>query len=88
MGAKAHRARRDSNEPEVLQALREHGWICWKIGQRGIPDLLCYLPLERGGVKWQAFEVKTKTGKLRDTQQWGHVPVLRSAQDVLEWNKQ
>lgn len=78
---KAHRARRDANEPQVIEALEACGWTVYTIAQRGRPDLLC----KRGRV-WQPIEVKTPKGKLRETQQWEDVPVLRSADDVLEWN--
>lgn len=83
MSGKAHRSRRDSNEPQVIAALEACGWTVQKIGQRGVPDLI----VRRAGVT-HLIEVKTPKGKLRETQQWEDVPVLRSQQDVLEWNAQ
>lgn len=79
---KAHRARRDANEPQVIQALERCGWTVQKLCQRNVPDLV----VRRGGVT-HLIEVKTRTGQLRETQQWGEdVPVLRSVDDVLTWN--
>jgi Holliday junction resolvase len=33
--------RRDTIEPEIIKALRAHGWTVQQCGGRGLPDLLC-----------------------------------------------
>jgi Holliday junction resolvase len=86
VGTKAYRARRDKNEPAVIDALEKCGWRVMKLAQRGIPDLLC----AKNGVV-RLVEVKRPKGKLRSTQQWDaelDVAVLRSADDVIAWTKQ
>jgi predicted NUDIX family NTP pyrophosphohydrolase len=86
MGTKAYRARRDTNEPAVIDALEKCGWRVWKLAQRGVPDLLCF----KGG-RMRLVEVKTCKGKLRQTQQWDaelKVAVLRSADEALDWSRE
>lgn len=69
--------RRDANEPAIRDALHDVGAETWQISGRGLPDLL---------VKFQGRyyvgEVKTETGKLRETQ--GAFPVWRTTTDALQ----
>jgi hypothetical protein len=34
-------ARRDENEPAVVEALQAAGWVVTQLSQEGVPDLLC-----------------------------------------------
>jgi len=84
---RAHRARRDTSEPEVTRALDVCGYRCKKLAQKGIPDLLVWHPRSRR--VWLA-ECKTGNGKLRETQDWAalglHVEIFRCAEDVFSWH--
>jgi Holliday junction resolvase len=82
---RAHKARRDASEPEVITALVACGWQVEKLAQKGIPDLLAYK-----GETVKLVEVKTGAGKLRKTQNFTErglpVVVLRTAEDVFSWH--
>jgi hypothetical protein len=56
-------ARRDANEPEIRQALKDIGANVYQVSGKGLPDLIVIF---RG----RAFllEVKTETGELTDPQ--------------------
>jgi len=43
-GTARHAARRDKNESEVIDALRENGCLVESLSQKGIPDLLVWSP--------------------------------------------
>lgn len=86
--SRAHRARRDRAEPEVIETLEACGWKVTKLAQKGIPDLLA----SKGG-EIRLIEVKTGSAKLRDTQLWWDemdmpVYVLRSRDQVLAWHQE
>lgn len=42
MSSKAHRARRDTSEPSIIEALEKCGWIVRKRAQKGVPDLVIF----------------------------------------------
>ena len=69
-------AKRDQNEPVIVQALEAVGAEVWKLSGTGLPDLL----VRFRGVLY-AGEVKTKTGRLRATQ--GAFPVWRTPEAAL-----
>lgn len=52
-------ARRDANEPEIVDALRSHGLIVHRIGEPG--DLLVFNRQDR---RWHVLEVKVPGGRL------------------------
>ena len=85
MSHRAHKARRDLSEPEVIAALAACGWRVEKLAQKGIPDLLAF----KGDVV-KLVEVKTGASKLRKTQNFTErglpVVVLRCAEDVFSWH--
>lgn len=56
-------AKRDANEPEIIQALQAAGAKVWPVSGEGIPDLLVAY---QG--RFLLMEVKTKTGKLTRAQ--------------------
>ena len=75
------RKRRDSNEAEIIQALRAVGCLVWQVSGAGLPDLLCLTP--RG--HYVPLEVKTAKGTLTKVQQqqanpW---PVVRSVDEAI-----
>lgn len=84
MSGKAHRARRDTSEGEVIAALEACGWQVKKLAQKGIPDLMV---CKAGTVK--LVEVKTGNGKHRETQDWDvqgwPVVTLRTTEQVFAW---
>lgn len=86
MSNRAHRARRDLSEGEILHALGICGWQTRKLAQKGIPDVLAWKP---GRVV--LIECKTGKGKLRETQQWADIGldvlVFRCAEDVFSWHQ-
>lgn len=86
--SRAHRARRDASEPDIIATLEAAGCQVRKLAQRGVPDLLIW----RTGraCVWLA-ECKTGGGKLRKGTQTGWsdlglpVVVFRGHKDVLSW---
>jgi hypothetical protein len=92
MSNKAHRARRDASEPDVIEALEACGWSVRKIAQRGLPDLVIWKHQEQAMTAMWFIECKTGKGKLRATQDWASqgltVPILRSADEALAWSKE
>ena len=85
MSGKAHRARRDQSEPEIIKALEQCGYQVRKIAQRGLPDLVAW----RRNQQPVFIEAKTGKGKLRATQNWAElgldVVVFRNQEDVAQW---
>jgi hypothetical protein len=82
----AVRRRRDSNEPQIIAALRAVGATVVQLGGTDQPDLLVGFARRT----WIA-EVKTATGKLKPGQRrWAEtwrgsdVYLLRSPEDALE----
>jgi hypothetical protein len=79
------KAKRDRNEPEIVQALERTGWQVVKLSMPHGPDLL----LAKAG-RCLLAEVKTAKGKLQPGQAQWHaawrgpaVLVLRSVDDAL-----
>lgn len=77
-------ARRDANEPEIVEALETAGATVVRLSAGNVPDLLVgYM-----GVNL-LFEIKAEKGKLRPGQErfiedWcGQVTVVRSIDDAL-----
>lgn len=84
-GAGRFNAKRDANEPIVVQALEAQGFNVVRISGRGVPDLV----ITKGGQAWFC-EVKMPKGKLNAHQQqfkarWTGPPilVLRTIEDAL-----
>jgi Holliday junction resolvase len=77
-------ARRDTNEPEIIEALRAVGATVQSLDERGVPDLVVGFR----GVSY-LIEVKTAKGKLtRDQVAWhagwkGQVAVVRTVEEAL-----
>lgn len=78
-------ARRDSNEPEIIQALRSVGATVQAISIKGCPDLL----IGYRGLNF-LLEVKVAKGKLTDDETawhnaWqGQVGIVRSVDEALK----
>jgi Holliday junction resolvase len=84
-GAGRFNARRDANEPLVVDALKAQGFNVERVGGKGFPDLV----ITKGGQAWFC-EVKMPKGKLNEHQQafkarWTGPPilVLRTVEDAL-----
>ena len=56
-------AKRDQNEPEIVQELREAGWLVMYLDKF---DLLIWHPTQR---RLRMVEVKTETGALKPSQE-------------------
>lgn len=78
----------DSNQSAIVDALHAVGATVFRLGDRGLPDLL----IARAGRLWLA-EVKTRTGKMRASQlkvamqldrAFVTVHILRSVDDALK----
>ena len=77
-------ARRDTNEPEIIEALRAVGATVQSLDERGVPDLVV-------GFRQSTYllEVKTAKGKLtKDQVVWhaawkGQVAVVRTVEEAL-----
>lgn len=41
MGIPKYAAKRDENEPEIVQVFEAHGWTVHRINDKGFPDLVC-----------------------------------------------
>lgn len=76
-------ARRDANEPAIIDALRECGALVIPISAEGFADLVAYY---QGEI--YLLEVKTKKGTLTDAQKVVHgdwpIHVVRSPEDALK----
>lgn len=79
-----HSAKRDANEPEIIQAYEKMGCAVVRLNGTGIPDLL---------VSFKGFqevvEVKTKKGKLTTAQKefrskFGRLTVVRTVDEAVE----
>lgn len=83
-------ARRDSNEPEIIEALEKAGVVVVPLSGGGVPDLACYT-FRDGTGQWRMLEVKNKEwyGKLTNDQDWdetiesGAVTVVWNVEDAL-----
>lgn len=89
---KAHRARRDTSEREIIDVLEARGFMVRKMAQRGLPDLVVWWIAASGAPSPPHFiECKTKKAKLRETQHWDtvglKVDVLRTAEEAMQWNR-
>ena len=86
MSNRAHRARRDLSEGEILHALEVCGYRWKKLAQKGVPDVLAWKP-----GKIVLIECKSGKAKLRETQQWAEIEldvlVFRCAEDVFSWHQ-
>jgi len=80
-------AKRDANEPEIVNALVRAGATVERLSMQGVPDLLV-------GYQGRTYliEVKTEKGSLTDDQrEWvsdwrgGRVRILRSIDQVELW---
>lgn len=93
MSNRAHRARRDTSEVEIIDVLKRRGFSVRKLAQRGMPDLLVWQPRQRDEFSGWPWLIECKTGKekLRETQQWEklglRVTVLRNAEEAMVWNR-
>ena len=78
-------ARRDANEPEIVQALEKAGYIVHRIGEPG--DLLIWNP---SSLSWHVQEVKTPGGRLTPKQKQYRedhprvdIPIVETAEQSL-----
>ncbi len=84
MGVNRRAAKRDTNEPEIIQALRAAGATVEQLSKKGVPDLLI-------GFQGSTYliEVKTAKGKLTpDESTWiekwnGPVHIVRTIEEAL-----
>ncbi len=86
MSLNRYAAKRDKNEPEIIEALERAGWLVRQLSTKGIPDLLCI----RGSAV-MLLEVKMPGKKLNDAQsgffnllQGAPIWVVYSVDDALE----
>jgi Holliday junction resolvase len=86
-GCARHNARRDANEPDIVQALEAQGFTVDRINGKGLPDLL----VSKAGRQWLC-EVKMPKGTFKQSQKdwrekWrGPAPVtLRSVDDACRF---
>lgn len=70
--------RRDSNEPDIIDALERIGALVLRVSGPGLPDLFVRY---RG--TWYAMEVKTAKGKRTDAQQVTQFPIVRSPEEAI-----
>lgn len=85
-GARRTAAKRDANEPEIIEVLRSAGAQVWQLSEEGIPDLL----VTKNG-QTILMEVKMPKGKLTPAQEkfhaeWngGSVFIVRSPEEALK----
>lgn len=83
--------RRDSNEREIIEALKLAGATVQQLSEKGVPDLLVgFTDPETGEPTNVLLEVKSEGGKLTpDQKAWiedwgGQVFVVYSVEDALE----
>ena len=83
-------ARRDSNEPEIVNALVKAGATVMKISDSGYPDLVVGFRKKDGSLFNALMEIKTEKGVVRNDQQtfidkWhGAVWIVRTVEQALE----
>jgi len=77
-------AKRDSIEPQIIEALTKAGWHCWQLDYP--VDLLCW----KEGRGFVLMEVKTGKGKIRKEQkaqrnfvETTRTPIVRTPLDAL-----
>jgi hypothetical protein len=77
-------AKRDGNEPEIIQALKDYGFVVEQVSDPGLPDLVVSKGINL------LFEIKTKQGTLTSAQKkffavWqGQVNVIRTINDLRQ----
>jgi hypothetical protein len=85
---RGHGAKRDANEPIIVEALEAAGWLVIRLSAPGMPDLLC---VRRGVLV--LMEVKMPKGSVTPKQaetflemlSWGYrVPIIRSVKEAVE----
>lgn len=88
MSLHRHNPKRDKAESEVMETLLKLGALCiLQISGKKQPDLAVYM----SNGHWYMIEVKTDKEKLNKNQNWdetieiGAVPVLRNAEEVIQW---
>lgn len=85
MSLHRYNPRRDANEKEIVEALRQVGCSVRTLSAKGLPDILCAM---RG--KNFLLEVKGKNGKLTPAQEetirnWmGEIHVVRTPEEALK----
>lgn len=83
MSIRRHAARRDANEPAIVDALEAIGVFVRRLSEPGLPDLLCYHPRE--GIR--LLEVKMPAGKLtapqKATQRYVPFAIVESVSEAL-----
>ena len=92
MGRPHRYTRRDANQQEIMDALRDVPWLLvYDIST--VPDSQCpgdilVSHFGEGGYCWQPFEIKREGARLSDMQkahhESGYVPIVHCAEDVLE----
>lgn len=79
-----HAAKRDGNEPEIVEALEHLGVYVLRVSSPGAPDLLCYRD-DRG---WLPIEIKQPGETLTPAQlalrARACFPVVRSVEEALK----
>lgn len=87
-GLARHAAKRDANEPEIVQALEAQGFSVTRISGKGVPDLV----VGKGPTFLRLVEIKAPKGIYTTAQnEWrarwnGPEPVtLRSVDDALRF---
>jgi len=80
MGLKYVIHRVDANAHAIIDDLEKIGVQCWPLGGKGNPDVLT---LWQG--RFLPLEIKTATGKLRESQRQIPWPVVRSTEEALLW---
>lgn len=82
-------ARRDDGEADIIEALEALGFHVEPMSEAGLPDLL----LSRAG-RWYTAECKSRHGRSTKAQvkfterARAAVPIFRSVEDVLKWEKE
>jgi hypothetical protein len=71
--------RRDASEGLIVDALRRVGARVWRVGGRGLPDVLVFY-------RWvfTPMEIKTGTGRLTAAQTDIPWPVVRTVDEALK----
>lgn len=80
MGLKYIVHRTDANQHAIIDDLEKCGVQCWRLGGKGNPDVLT---LWQG--KFLPLEIKTATGKLRESQREIPWPVVRTFDEAAIW---
>lgn len=85
MSLNRYATRRDSVEPQIIEALTEAGWHCWQLDYP--VDLLLWKE-GRGFVLMEVKSAKGKIGKRQDAQrnfvETTRTPIVRTPQEALQ----